>query len=390
MKTKPGIGIFLTLSFLHYIAANLAHPVTPTLIISLNLPTYMFGAAFAAMAFTNFLFSPFWGKMKEYCSAKRALLICGIGYAFGQFLFSITKTEVTILAARCVSGLFVGGISVSILIYIIDTSKPSEVGENLTKFAIVQAVGAATGFFIGGLIGGQSIRFTFLLQSLLLIVCGILCEVFLVENRVERHPLVKAGVFMREINPLKAFLDFRTFMTRNFAFLFLAVAFANIGTNAFDQCFNYYLKDQFGFTPVYNGIMKAVTGIITLLVNSTLCLWIIRHARVKRVTGLILGGCAVSIAVMLTADHIVLFFGLCTVFYAFNAVYIPLIQDLAAKGASAGNSNAVMGFYNAMKSFGMICGALIAGFIYNYGSNLPFIFAGVCFLAAAVILLARE
>ena len=43
------------------LAANLAHPITPTLIHNLNLPDYMFGLMFAGMSVTNFLFSPFWG-----------------------------------------------------------------------------------------------------------------------------------------------------------------------------------------------------------------------------------------------------------------------------------------------------------------------------------------
>ncbi len=390
MKRKNNMTIFLAISFLHYIGANVAHPITPTIIVNLDLRNYMFGAAFAAMSFTNFLFSPFWGKMRDFFPAKRLLMIGSTGYAFGQFLFSIMKTEATILMARCFSGFFIGAVSVSTLVYIIDVSPPAKRGENLTRFAIVQAVGAATGYLTGGVLGVYSIRLTFFVQSVLLFAGGILFLLLLDDNKAGEYEPLNTKGFIREINPLKSFLDSRSFMNKNLALLFVAVVFANIGTNAFDQCFNYYLKDQFQFTSIYNGLMKAVTGIITLIVNGTLCMWIIRSGRVKRATGMILGGCVASIVMMLLANHIVLFFAVCVVFYGFNAAYIPLLQDCTARGANEGNSNAVMGFYNATKSLGMICGALIAGLIYNYGSDYPFMLAGACFAVAAVILVRSE
>lgn len=387
---RNNMTVFLAVVFIHYLAANFAHPITPSLIVNLGLPDYMFGAAFAAMSFTNFLFSPFWGKMRDFFPAKKLLCISCIGYAVGQVLFSIMKTEVTILLARCFSGLFVGAISVSALVYIMDASDENRVGENLTKFAIVQAVGAAFGYFIGGMIGVYSIRVTFILQSLVLAISGVLFATLPADCEGAKYQSFDSKGLIKEMNPLKAFFDSRVFMTVNLAFFFAAVVFANIGTNAFDQCFKYYLRDQFQFTSLYNGVMKAVTGIITLLVNGTICMWIIRHTRLKRSTGLILAGCAGSIMIMLTANHIVLFFALCVLFYSFNAAYIPLLQSLAARSANDGNGNMLMGFYNATKSLGMICGALIAGGIYQYGADYPFLLAAGCFAVAAVILLGRK
>ena len=53
------ILIYYIIVALESLAANLAHPITPTLIQNLNLPDYMFGLMFAGMSITNFLFSPF-------------------------------------------------------------------------------------------------------------------------------------------------------------------------------------------------------------------------------------------------------------------------------------------------------------------------------------------
>ena len=97
---------------LHSLAANFAHPVTPTIIKNLGLGDYMFGLAFAGMAGTSFLFSPFWGKLADYVQSRTILLIGNLGYAVGQILFSMGDSEWSIMLARFVSGFFVGGVNV--------------------------------------------------------------------------------------------------------------------------------------------------------------------------------------------------------------------------------------------------------------------------------------
>ena len=67
------------------------------------------------------------------------------------------------------------------------------------------------------------------------------------------------------------------------------------------------------------------------------------------------------------------------VFYAFNAISVPVIQNLIAQDAEGEKSNVVMGFCNATKHLG----ALTAGFVYGLGPKVSFVFAGISFAAAA-------
>lgn len=385
MKQKHSLRGFFLITFLHYTAANFAHPVTPTLIQNLGLGDYMFGLAFASMAFTNFLFSPFWGKLRDYIQPRILLIIACTGYALGQIFFSAASTELTIVLARCFSGIFTGAVSVSTLVYVVDNTAEEQVGENLTKLAITQSLAAALGYFAGGVIGVYSIRITFLLQAGMLLVSGILYLIFAKDMKSIAYDPINMRVLVKDANPLQSFINCRVFMTRAFFVLFLVVLFANLGTNAFDQCFNYYIKDQFNYTSAYNGIIKALIGIITLIANSTICMWIIRRADIKRPTCLVLACCAASILLLLLVKQLTLFFVISILFYAFNAIYIPLLQNCVSKDTTK-NSNLVMGFYNAVRSLGMIGGALIAGGIYALSPILPFAFAGICFLLAAVLL----
>ena len=73
---KNHMILFFVLVALENLAANFAHPITPTLIKELALPDYSFGVLYAGMAFTNFLFSPMWAKQVKRIGSKKVLGIC--------------------------------------------------------------------------------------------------------------------------------------------------------------------------------------------------------------------------------------------------------------------------------------------------------------------------
>lgn len=371
--------LFFTIIALESMAANFAHPITPTLIQNLGLPDYSFGLLYAGMAFTNFLFSPFWAKQVANIGSRRVLGICCCGYGVGQMLFALMNTLWTIMLARLLSGFFVGGILVSFLTYIIHMCDVTERGRYLALSATITTVFSAFGYLIGGFSGVISIPFTFALQSSVLILSGLLFRIILHDDKEKQTDGMRTW---KDINPFQAFLDARNFMTISFAILFFTVFFTSTATTAFDQNFNYFIKDQFQLNSSYNGSIKAVVGFISLLANTTICVWIMRRTDVKKSVIFILGGAGLLLILITMQQDILPFMIFNLLFFAFNAMYIPLLQDLCASTSSSEHSSMVMGFYNAMKSLGMIAGALFAGFIYAAGPRLSFLFAGIFFLIA--------
>ncbi|MDF9824803.1 DHA1 family multidrug resistance protein-like MFS transporter [Breznakia sp. PF5-3] len=381
--SEKKLYLFLAIVAIESLAANFAHPITPTLIKNLQLPDYMFGVAFAGMAFTNFLFSPFWAKMVNRISSRKTLLICCCGYGVGQIMFMLAQEQGTILMARFTSGFFVGGIMVSFLTYVINKGNPEIRGKHLALNATCTTVFGAFGYLIGGFIGVISIPFTFMLQAGTLILSGVMFY-FLLED--DKQPQKDTFKFVRDANPFKAFSDSRQFMNKLFVILFLIVFITSLASTAYDQCFNYYIKDAFDFNSSYNGTLKAVVGFISLLANTTICLWILRNTDVRKSLMYIFLGASTCLFMIFLFDDILPFILVNIIFFAFNAMYIPLVQDLCAKNSNNENSSMVMGFYNAMKSLGMIVGALFAGFIYALGAKLSFLFAGIFFGCALVLM----
>ena len=385
MKYKQRFLFFFTAMILFNLAANFAHPVTPTIIQDLRLPDYMFGLMLAAMQFSNFLFSPFWGKLNVSISSRQTLLICCTGYGVAQLGFACATTQSMILLARILAGVFVGGIFVSFLTYVINTAKPEDQAKFLTYSATIQAVFGAFGYLVGGLLGEFSIRGTFYFQAFCLGLAGILFRlVCLPDGQQEQTDLKKIAL---ETNPLQAFIDGKYFMNMAFVMLFAVNILMNFANTGFDQVFNYYLKDQLGLTSSYNGIIKAAVGLISFVFNMTVCLWIIRKTDTRISMTVLMALCAVTALGTLLAPKIWLFILLSVFVYAGYSVSLPVLQNMVAVQADPMRKNLVMGFYNATKSLGSIIGSLMAGFLYAVHIKLPFAVVAVAYglsLLAAV------
>lgn len=385
MKNRSSMLSFFVVMCLFNMAASFAHPVTPTVIKDLNLHDYMFGVALASMMIANFLMSPFWGKINTYISSRNTLLICCFGYGIGQVMFGLATTELMIILARVFAGIFTGGAYVSFLTYIVNSSSEAERGSNLMISATIQSVCSAFGYMIGGLLGEISVLLSFMAQAGTLMVCGILFFLITKKDNIYTLSQLSTSQLVREANPFIAFVDSRKFMTVMFAVAYSVVALSNLGYTAYEQCFNYYIKDQFGFTSSYNGLIKAAVGLISLVANMTICRWIIRKTNSKKSAVPVMLCCAVSILGVILAKDVMTFMVINVVFFAFNAVTVPVVQNVVASGADKGQGNMVMAFYNAIKNLGGIVGSLTAGFIYSAGPKLSFVFACAAFALGAVM-----
>lgn len=383
MLNKKHLVLFFVFVALENLAANFAHPITPTLIQNLNLPDYSFGLLYAGMAFTNFLFSPMWAKQVKRMGSRKVLGICCFGYGIGQLMFAYMTNLSTILLARLISGFFVGGIMVSYLTYIIHVCEEKERGRYLALSATFASVFGAFGYMVGGFVGVLSISFTFILQAITLFLSGIGFYLVMQDDTSEEKTSFH---FWKEANPFQAFMDSKQFMNVLFVLLFVCVFLASSASTAYDQCFNYYIKDQFMLNSSYNGMIKAVVGMISLIANTTICVYLMKKTDVRKSSVLILACGALSLFGVATFEEMIPFVFVNLLFYIVNAIYVPLLQDLCARRSESDNSSMVMGFYNAMKSLGMISGALFAGFLYEIMPKLSFIFAGILFAICVVLL----
>lgn len=385
MNIKSRMRIFFVITVVLNMAASFTHPVTPTIFTNLNLGSYMFGYALAVMMCANFVASPFWGMINSYISSRTSLFICSVGYGLGQVMFALATKEWHFIIARLFAGVFTGGAFVSIMTYIVNTcDNESQRGTYLTINATIQAVAGAFGYFVGGLLGGIDTYLPVWLQAFTLSACGVFYYL-VCENDVKfsTKELSIKKVF-KEANPFTAFVASKEFMTATLVGLFLMCVFQNLSYTAFDQTFNYYICDQFSFSSTYNGFIKGSMGIITLIANSTICIWIIKRTDIKKSIIFVFALCAISTAIAISMNQIIFFIIFNIILFAFNGISMPILQALVAQRGNEKSRNLIMGFYNAMKSFGGIIGAFLAGYLYDINVKFPFYLVTISFICAVV------
>ena len=381
---KQRMGYFFTIMFIFNMAANFVHPVTPAIIVDQGLNAYMFGLALAVMSAFNFFFSPFWGKLAGILSSRKVLLICGLGYALGQVFFGLAQTELQFLLARMFAGIFIGGCYVAFLTYTVNCSADENRGKNLAVNAIVNSVSASFGYFVGGMVGEINIYYSVWLQAFVLASMAVLLFIGCRDDQQTKGRW-QDHLHLRDCNPFAAILQCRQFITRTILLLFLTYGLANLGYIAFEQCFNFYLRDQFQLSSGYNGIIKAALGIISIIANGTLCMWILRREKISPYIAGVMGVCTLAMLGVILFDSVLPFILVNVLFFAFYFISVPLMQNRAAVLGEGEHSNLVMASFNAMKSFGQIFGAALAGFLYEWTPKMPFVFGFTAFAVAAVL-----
>lgn len=360
--------------------SNVAHPITPTMFTNMGYPDYMFGVSFAAMAFAMFLASPFWGKTGDNIGHSKVFAITMPLYGIAQMCFGLSTTTFLTTLSRVCCGLFSAGTVVSSMAYVVNASNQENRGRYMSYYAAVNSIFSAFGYFVGGVLGNKSIFMVFVLQTGALFITGFLSYISIKDPERNNYLYSTASV-----NPFKAFIDMKKIMTATLVTFLIVVFLTSFATTAYDNAFNYYIKAALKLPSSYNGVIKAVIGIVSLVVNFTINIYIVNKTDTRKSIIIVLALCGISSMAVPFIQETMLFFAGNIVFFMFNAIYLPIQQVLVTKDQDMETSGIISGVFNSIRSVGMIFGALFAGFIYSKGNILPFIAASVAFILSSVI-----
>ena len=245
---------------------------------------------------------------------------------------------------------------------------------------MIQTVFATFGYLIGGVIGDKSIYYAFYLQLFCLACAALLTYVLSIDSK----KMKKEKIIFKEINPFQFLFNGKGYLTSALVILLVVTFVASLASTAYDQTFNYYVKDIFNFKPSHNGYIKAATGIACFIVNMTIAIKIQQHYDLGKSLIVIFSICFMLLAAFVKIENISAVLVIAVIYFAVNSIYLPIIQNLSVQNCSKESRGIVVGYSNSMKSLGMIFGGLIAGFVYGLNPTYPFILAAVIFLLSAV------
>lgn len=377
---KVSLNRFYIFYALFAVFSNVAHPITPTMFKNLGYPDYMFGVSFAAMAFTMFLASPYWGKMGDSVGHSKIFALTMPLYGIAQMCFGLSTTIFTTIVSRLFCGFFSAGTVVSAMAYVVNATNQENRGKYMSYYVAIGSVFSAFGYFVGGVLGNKSILMVFILQITALFIAGNFAYFNLEDPKRKKYTYS-----INSANPFKAFMGMKEIMTATLITFLIVVFLTSFASTAYDNAFNYYIKEALKLPSSYNGVIKAIIGIVSLVVNFTINIYIVKKTDIRKSIIIVLALCGISSMVVPFIHETMLFFAGNIVFFMFNSIYLPIQQVLVTKDRDVETSGIIAGVFNSVRSVGMIFGALFAGFIYSKGNILPFIAASVAFILGSLI-----
>src|SRR4051794_8224763 len=147
---------------------GLALPVIPTLLRELSHETRIagrFGYFMAIYPFMQFLFSPVLGRLSDRFG-RRPVLLVSLGVATVDYLIMGLSPVLSVLyVGRALAGMTGANLAVATA-YIADLSGPDERARRFGYMNACFGLGFVAGPLLGGLVGGVSPRYPFLLAAL--------------------------------------------------------------------------------------------------------------------------------------------------------------------------------------------------------------------------------
>ncbi|WP_158540739.1 MFS transporter [Romboutsia weinsteinii] len=376
---KSKIKIIIFINFITLATFNMAHPVTPTLINELRLPSYMFGVLYSTMAVAQFVMAPIWGSMSDIKGRKLFLIIGVVGYGISQLGFGYAQSTSLILLFRILAGAFSVGFITASTAYISDVSSKEErvkyMAYNTAAFSIASSVGA----LLGGSIGSLGYKYAFLWQCILsMIVAGVI-YIVVKETIYERSGKIK--IYLHHLKPSKKSIDLRS----TIGIMMIVMTLVTIATTSYNSTINYYVESVLNMPTTVNGMIMAVAGVIALIMNLFVNPYLGKRFDEKKSIVIALSVAGLTIIIASLSSNMIIALGFLSIFIASTALVTPIQQSIVSKLAK-NNYGEIMGIQGSFKALGMVTGSLLSGFIFDYGNKLPFILGGICCIVAFIVL----
>ncbi len=371
--------------FFMSLLANMAHPVTPELVVTLEMSSFMYGAMFAAMSIASFTMSPIWGSLSDkYRTRKLFLYLPSIGYGLAQLGFGFSTSPIMIIIFRLVGGGFAASIFSNSVAYIVDETDSTNRSKAISYHTAISGFGVSLGYLAGGYIGANDYHYAFIFQSAGLILHGILVYLFLPDSDVKFEDTTKPSrhfIFVAKDNLKK-------YIPTALGTLLLIVLLTSFSFTAYSTGINYFLKKYLSLNPLQIGYYMAITGVIGMIANLYLTPRVSKKYGDKKSLKYVLLITGATLIALSLIDNLIspLAIIIFIVFIFFISMYKPLLQTMVSN-LSNDEHGKIMGIQFSANSIGMVVGSLFVGSLLDIYPKIPFMIAAIIFIASYTIII---
>ena len=358
-------------------------PVLPVYLENFNAGGTAIGALTAGFAFAQFLMSPIAGDLSDRHGRKPFIIGGLIVYSLSMALFGASSHLWMLFVARFLSGVGAAFIMPPIMAYVADITTVEERGKGMGLIGASISLGFTIGPGIGGVLSGVNVHFPFYFAAGAALIAAIVSAIVL--------PNVQNQVQLRTDNTVKKrtnlFKQIATSVSKPY-FVFLIVVFTfSFGVANLQGTLSIYLKNKFAYSPFDISMILSVGGIIGVVLQVFVVDRLFKKFGELKViiVNLVVAAITTLLVIFLSKYFIIL---LVTVMFSISTTFIrPAVNTLISKVAGHEQGYAA-GMNTAYMSLGNMFGPLLAGILYDWKTDSPYVLGFFVLIACSIITLA--
>ncbi|MGN7477158.1 MFS transporter [Solibacillus silvestris] len=360
--TMGGIGIIV--------------PVMPAYLQVFGVGGQVLGFLIAGFALAQFLLSPIAGDLSDR-HGRKLFIICGlIVYGLAQILFGLASEVWVLFLARFLSGAGAAFIMPPIMAFVADITTYEERGKGMGMIGAAMSLGFMIGPGIGGFLSNVNLTFPFYLAGVVALIAAMLSAIYLPNIKNSQAITAPREKLIKQLA--------RSVKTSYFIFLIVVFTFS-FGIANFQATLTLYLDYKFGYTPTEIAIILTVGGFAGVVLQMYVVNKLFKRFGEMKVilVNLLLAAATMLLFIYISGYFIILV--VATLFSIATTFIRPAVNTLISKLAGEEQGFAA-GMNNAYMSLGNMFGPALAGVLFDWNSDSPYILGTVvlvgCFLLA--------
>lgn len=383
MAKKTNNAALIILMFNLFIVmggVGLIIPVMPTYLETFNAGGQVYGILIAGFALAQFIFSPIAGDLSDKHGRKPFIIAGLIIFGLANVLLALANSVLILFVARFLCGFGAAFVMPPIMAFVADITTPEERGKGMGLLGAAISLGFTIGPGIGGVLTKISLVFPFYFAGGAAIIAAIISYVVL--------PSVKSNVVAIEGQPVKKrenLLKQLIHSTKTNYFMFLIVVFIfSFGISNFQATIALYLDYKFNYTPFDISLILVIGGIAGVVLQIFVVDKLFKKYGEMRVilVNLIVAAFSTLFIIYVSGYFIILL--LATIFSIATTFIRPAVNTLISR--VAGNEQGfAAGMNNAYMSLGNMIGPLLAGTLFDWNIDSPYILGAIILLLCFVL-----
>lgn len=375
---KKKLIILLTV-FIDVLGIGIIIPILPYYVESFGVGALAVTLLFSVFSLFSFFSAPLLGAWSDKVGRRPILILSIFSTAIGWLVFAEASSVIFLFVGRIIDGLAAGNLPIA-QSYLTDLAHDEkERMANLGLIGGALGLGFIIGPAIGGVLSSISPNTPFWFVGLLALTNGIAAIFFLPETNTQRQKDKKI-----ELNPFTPILNSIKQKVLRKGYIIWLIFGTAIAIQ--QSIFALYVGDAFKFTALKTGLLMTAVGII-ITINQALLLkkvWLKHFSQEVLTSGFLLTLAAGFLLMSLPWLWIFLF---ATIILTFSqsVLRITLTNHILREGAKD-RQGEILGVLSSVMSLAMVIGPLLAGFLYSFKINMPFISAFILVLIAYIII----